>query len=92
MTDTLFRRLVESSAIFRDERVSAVEHRRRAEVLVLAIDRLWQALKSNGATEPADFAARLKLTADEARTQQDFDPARFAAALQQVEVSLARPR
>lgn len=89
-THSLFRRLVESSPTFRDEAVPPTEHRRRAEVLVLAIDRLWQALKANGAAEPPDLPARLKLTADEARAQENFSAARFAAALQQVEVTLVR--
>ncbi len=91
-TDALFRRLVETNAAFRDERVAILDHCRRAEVLVLALDRLWQALKANGTPEPPDFTTRLQLIAAEARTQDDFDPARFAAALQQVEVALVRGR
>lgn len=87
--DTL-RKLVRTSAEFRAAGVPEVESRRRAEVLVLAIDRLWQALKANGAAS-STFDAAVAVAAGEARAQAGFDSARFAAALEQIEVALERP-
>ena len=74
---------------FRDATDATDILRRRAEVLVLAIDRLWSALKADGAKSPTLDTA-LSVTADQARAQTGFDKVRFAAALLQIEVALER--
>jgi hypothetical protein len=78
------------SVDFRESPLPAQELRRRGEVLVLAIDRLWTALRVNtGATsEPLDAA--LQILAALSRGQAAFDPLRYSAALEQIEVALER--
>ncbi len=82
------RRMTATSGEFRDELQSQDLLRRRAEVLILAIDRLWQALKANGVPSNDLFEKALQISAGEARGQTGFSGARFAAALQQAEVAL----
>ena len=73
---------------FGDAKIEKVEHRRRAEVLVPAIDRLWAAWKKEGgATLPA-FESALDAAFRLAREQEDFEPPRFAVALQELEKAL----
>ncbi len=84
---TLLRKLAQTSPEFREGRVSDAELRRRAEVLTLAVDRLWQALKANGAAS-SNLDTALSAAASEARAQEGFEPQRYAAALEQVEVAL----
>ena len=73
---------------FRDGKSDAADLRRRGEVLVLAIDRLWIALKANSKLSSENFDKALVVLAGESKSQQGFDPVRFAAALQSVEVAL----
>jgi hypothetical protein len=82
------RRMTSTSGEFRDELQSQVLLRRRAEVLIPAIDRLWQALKANGMAPNELMEKALQISASEARGQANFSAARFAAALQQAEVAL----
>ncbi|MHA3775029.1 multiheme c-type cytochrome [Verrucomicrobiota bacterium sgz303538] len=82
-------RLAGTNGEFRDELQSQALFRRRAEVLVLAMDRLWQALKVNGETNDL-LEKALQISATEARAQGGFSVPRFAAALQQAEVALER--
>lgn len=73
---------------FGDAKIEKAEHRRRAEVLVPAIDRLWVAWKKEGgATSPA-FDPALDAALRLAREQEDFEPPKFAAALQELESAL----
>jgi hypothetical protein len=83
------KRMVATSNEFRDELQAPDVLRRRAEVLVLGIDRLWVALKANGAKNDLMEKA-LPIAANEAKAQQGFTPARFAAALLQIEVALTK--
>jgi hypothetical protein len=75
------------SADFREAAVPAADHRRRAELLVPAIDRHWQALKTAGLTSPT-LETALGVAATETKAQAAFQPDRFAAALEQVEVAM----
>lgn len=75
---------------FTDSKADKVELRRRAEVLVPAIDRLWQASKKLGAAASPEFEAALDSANLIAREQADFDPARFATALEQLELTASR--
>jgi hypothetical protein len=54
----------------------------------MAIDRLWAALKKEGATSSDNFDAALKVLDELSRDQAQFDPVKFAAALEQLEVAL----
>ena len=82
------RRITATSGEFRDEFQSQAVLHRRAQVLTLAIDRLWQALKANGAASNERLEKALEISAGEARGQAGFSAPRFAAALQQAEVAL----
>lgn len=81
------KKLSGSSADFREPTVPAPDHRRRAELLVPAIDRHWQALKTAGLASPT-LETALTVAATEAKAQAAFQPDRFAAALEQVEVAM----
>jgi hypothetical protein len=81
------RKLSGLSADFREAAVPAPDQRRRAELLVPAIDRHWQALKTAGVSSPTRETA-LNVAATEAKAQAAFKPDRFAAALEQVEVAM----
>ncbi len=73
---------------FRDSKAELSELRRRGEVLVLAIDRLWTALKSEARAVSPQVDLAVRTLNGEARAQGSFEPARFGAALEQVEVAL----
>ena len=73
---------------FRDGKNEPADLRRRGEVLVLAIDRLWSALKTNSKLSSENFDKALAILAGEAKRQEGFDSVRFAAALQSVEAVL----
>jgi hypothetical protein len=86
----LLRTYSAASAEFRDPAVSAEELRRRGEVLVMAVDRLWSALKTEGGVKSDNFDSALRVLVDLARAQVGFDQRLFAAALEQLEVALER--
>lgn len=75
---------------FNDPKTDKTELRRRAEVLVPTLDRLWQALRKQGAAPSADFDAGLDLGNVLAREADDFDPSRFAVALERLEVAFGK--
>lgn len=86
-TAKLLRKYAALSEEFRSSTADAADLRRRGEVLVLALDRLWQPLKRSGfSSETLDTA--LGVLNQEARAQAAFQKDRFAAALQQIEVAL----
>jgi hypothetical protein len=72
---------------FRDGKIEAADSRRRGEVLVLAIDRLWAALKSEAKLSSENFDKALAVLAGEAKAQAGFDAGRFAGALQSLEAA-----
>ena len=73
---------------FRDGKTEPADLRRRGEVLVLAIDRLWAALKTNANLSSDGFEKALSILKGESKRQEGFDPATYAAALQSVEAAL----
>ena len=74
---------------FRDGAAEAAVLRRRAEVLVPAIERLWTALKAGGARSP-EFDAALGEAGAQAARQAGFVPALFADALAKIEAAPRR--
>jgi hypothetical protein len=85
------RQFAGTSEAFRDAAVPAAEQRRRAEVLMIGIAKFWETLKGTGLASPT-LETALGVAQGEARTQANFQPARFAAALQQIEVALEQLR
>ena len=78
-------------AEFADPKANRTELQRRAEVLVPAIDRLWYAMKKAGnVADPAGFEAALDSANLLAHEHEDFEPARFAAALEQLQSAFAK--
>ena len=73
---------------FRDGKSEPADLRRRGEVLVYAIDRLWAALKTNSGLSSENFDKALGILAVESKRQEGFDPARYAGALQSAEAAL----
>ncbi len=65
------------------------ELRRRAELLAPAIDRLWQAQRKAGAKAAPEFEKALDEIALLAKDQEDFDPAKFVASLERLEVAFS---
>lgn len=86
-TERLFRAYGSLAEDFRTSTADPADLRRRGEVLVLALDRLWQPLKRSGMVS-ANIDTALTALNVEARAQTAFQRDRFAAALQQVEVAL----
>ena len=78
------------AAEFREKAAPAPELRRRGEVLVLAVDRLWAGLKTNAGAASPQLDSALEVLAQLSRAQAAFTPDRYAAALEQVEVALER--
>ena len=72
---------------FRDASVAQPLHARRAERLVLALDRLTIALRTGGA---APGSAELDVLFKHAQSLPDFDPARFAADLERFQSAVSR--
>jgi Cytochrome c554 and c-prime len=81
---------ISTRADFTDPKADKVDLRRRAEVLIPAIDRLWQGAKKQGAAANPEMDSALESAALLAREQDDFDPARFATALERLERAAAR--
>jgi hypothetical protein len=77
-------------AEFSDPKGNRTELQRRAEVLVPAIDRLWRALKKDGNLDPAAFEPALDSANLLAHEHEDFEPARFAAALEQLQQAFVK--
>lgn len=62
--------------------------RRRGEVIAIAMNRLWAALKREGNVTSANLDTTIATLDQLARAQAGFEPVKFAAALEQVEVNL----
>jgi hypothetical protein len=77
-------------AEFADPKGKKTDLRRRAEVLVPAIDRLWRAWKKEGAVEGTTFESALDTANLLAHEHEDFEPARFAAALEQLQLAFEK--
>ena len=87
---SLLRRYVSLHKEFDDGKTDKVELRRRAEVLVPAIDRLWAALKKEGGLVVPEVEKRLDAANVLAHQQDDFDSAQFGMALSQLEATFER--
>jgi hypothetical protein len=85
-TNTLLQKYARLAGEFRDTQLDTMALRRRGEVLVLAIDRLWAAMKKEGAASSENFDKALTVLSGESGTA--FEPAKFAGALEQLEVAL----
>ena len=84
----LLKECTDSHAEFSDPKTDKLELRRRAEVLIPAIDRLWHAYKKDTGAESASFDAALQKANLSAMEQSDFDPPTFASALEALQTSL----
>ncbi len=83
------RKYVSTQKEFGDAKADKTELRRRAEVLVPAIDRLWAALKKEGGAATPGFEKTLTLAAQLSHEGNDFAPTDFAKALADVEAEIA---
>jgi hypothetical protein len=77
---------------FADSKIDKVEMRRRAEVLIPAIDRLWRAQKKAGGVESAEFEKALLSAFDFVKTFQrardrEFTPAEFVSEFENLRKS-----
>jgi hypothetical protein len=86
--ETLLRKYASLAGEFRDAQSQPEELHRRGEVLVLGLDRLWAALKKEGNRSAENFDKALTILANESKS--GFEPAKFASALEQLEVALER--
>ncbi|MBI3879003.1 MAG: hypothetical protein HY301_02940, partial [Verrucomicrobia bacterium] len=82
-TQQLLKRLADTHADFADASVPAADHARRAERLVLALDRLVEAVAA-----PAAAKAKLDELFKLAQSLPDFEPAKFGAALREFSATL----
>lgn len=87
---TLLKDYVSLHAEFNAPKSDKAELRRRAEVLAMAIDRLWEALKKEGGTDSAAFELVLNDTYKLSREQDDFDSSAFARSLEKLEAAFNR--
>lgn len=88
------KRFASSHQEFADAKTGRIEQRRRAELLVPAIDRLWAALKKEGGVTSPGFEKAVNEAAILSHEQDDFAPAQFAEALGKLEaefVSALKP-
>jgi hypothetical protein len=86
----LLREYISTHPEFADAKTEKTVLRRRAEVLVPALDRLWRAFKQGAGVEASTFETALGIANQLSHEQDDFEPARFANALEQLEVALER--
>ena len=77
-------------AEFSEPKADKAGLRRRAEVLVPAIDRLWRAYRKETGAESADFGPALDHANLIAREGEDFEPAKFASALEELQAAWAK--
>ena len=82
------KRFAASHKEFADVRTDRTEQRRRAELLVPAIDRLWAALKKEGGVTMPGFEKALNEAAVLSHEQDDFDPVKFADTLGKLEAEI----
>ncbi|MBI3884992.1 MAG: hypothetical protein HY302_04600 [Opitutae bacterium] len=86
LTKTLLKKLAATHAAFLDSSIGRLEHARRAERLVLALDRLLASLPA--AARPAGAQAPLDSLFSLAQSAPDFAPADFARELAAFERAL----
>ncbi|HEX8312106.1 MAG TPA: multiheme c-type cytochrome [Chthoniobacteraceae bacterium] len=86
----LLRTFARLGSEFRESELEPAQLRRRAEMIVLGIDRLWAALKTNAAATSPALDTALPVLGELSRKQAAFDRTDFAATLEQIEVALER--
>jgi hypothetical protein len=86
-TNDLLQKYSALAGEFRSGDLDPMALRRRGQVLVFALERLWAALKKEGGAASENFDKALAVLRGE--SQSGFEPAKFAAALEQLEVALA---
>ena len=84
----LLKDCIASHSEFGEAKIDKMEHRRRAELLAPAIHQLWEAWKKEGGALSPTFESALDAAFRPAREQEDFEPSKFAAALQELENAL----
>ena len=72
---------------FRDGTAEAADLRRRGEVLVYPIDRLWTALKTNAQFSSDNLDKSLEVLGIESKRQKGFDAPAYAGVLKSVEAA-----
>jgi hypothetical protein len=85
----LLDRYVLLAAAFRDAKIDKIEHRRRAEVLALAIQSLCRARKNGSAAQVQATEKALEEIRNRAGEGSRFEPERFAKALEGLRAALA---
>jgi hypothetical protein len=86
----LLKSYISVRAEFSAPKSNKAELQRRAEVLVPAIDRLWRALKKESDLDATAFEPALDAANLLSHDREDFEPTRFAAALQELELAFGR--
>ncbi len=76
-------------AEFTDAKADRVVLRRRAEVLVPAIDRLWKEHKKTAQTDAAQFESIFNTLHLLAMEHEDFEPAKFSGMLGKLQLAFA---
>ncbi len=89
-TAALLKEYLGLRAEFSDPKADKAELRRRAEVLVPALDRLWRAYRKETGAESADFGPALDHANLIAREGEDFEPAKFVSALEELQAAWAK--
>ncbi|HEX5177031.1 MAG TPA: multiheme c-type cytochrome [Chthoniobacteraceae bacterium] len=89
-TEALLRKYASLANEFRNAQSPAEELKRRGQVLVLGLDRLWAALKKEGSRPAENFDKALTILVTESKS--GFEPGKFAGALEQLEVALEREK
>ena len=82
------RKYASSHKEFSDAKADRTALRRRAEVLVPAMDRLWAALKKEGGVATPGFEKSLNAVSTLSHEGDDFAPAEFAKALGELEAQI----
>ncbi|MCX6981506.1 MAG: multiheme c-type cytochrome [Verrucomicrobia bacterium] len=82
------RKYASSHKEFSDAKADRTALRRRAEVLVPAMDRLWAALKKEGGVVTPGFEKSLNAVSMLSHEGDDFAPAEFAKALGELEAQI----
>ncbi len=85
----MLKEYVGTSSEFADAKADKIELRRRAEVLVPAIDRLWKTYRKETGTEVPAFETALDNANLAARDADDFDPQRFAKEVDHLQAAFA---
>ena len=87
-TMSLFRKFARLGNDFRGGNAEIDPLLRRGQVIAIAMNRLWAALRKEGNVTSANLDTSVEALRQLALAQAGFEPVKFAAALEQVEVNL----